>query len=380
MGWRRFGERGNRLVTRTLMADDFYLPNKWLPFGAAMAVHVMLFVWNPTLLSGGSYHVAPEVLQVQFMEKLPVMAPQPVKPVPKPVEKKPVIKKAHKAGISVSRHQAPITITRHHVQPQHAAPARKPFVSKITMPKFVPHESDEPIAASPAPGISAPAPRPMTQAFAPAPKLKSKTRGVRAQDINFEISDRGGLAASDHVVAIPVGEESGDQAVLPSAAVLHSAPTGAKTVPGFRFTPGLGTGSGELAGKNKGGYHGVIRDEAYVEGTLEGGTGNGKGKVSAGPGFEIGGPVGDRKIVKRRLPEYPEWAEEKGISALVKIYFTVKPDGTIRTSMRILRSSGYTELDTLAKEALMNWRFTPTTANSDADEAWGVITFRFTLA
>ena len=65
---------------------------------------------------------------------------------------------------------------------------------------------------------------------------------------------------------------------------------------------------------------------------------------------------------------------------MVKIYFTVRPDGTIRTSMRILRSSGYTELDTLAKEALMKWQFSPTSASSSEQEAWGVITFRFTLA
>src|SRR5262249_6265558 len=97
-------------------------------------------------------------------------------------------------------------------------------------------------------------------------------------------------------------------------------------------------------------------------------------------GFELGGPVGDRKILRRKLPEYPDWAEEKGITAMVKIYFTVRPDGSIRTSLRILRSSGYTELDELAKDALRQWHFSPTTASSNEQEAWGVITFRFTLA
>jgi periplasmic protein TonB len=89
--------------------------------------------------------------------------------------------------------------------------------------------------------------------------------------------------------------------------------------------------------------------------------------------------VGDRKILKRSLPEYPAWAEEKGVSAVVKIYFTVRPDGGIRRSVRVLHSSGYTELDNLAKEALLAWKFSPTGASNNA-EAWGVITFRFTLA
>ena len=69
------------------------------------------------------------------------------------------------------------------------------------------------------------------------------------------------------------------------------------------------------------------------------------GHVVTGKGFEIGGPVGDRKIIQRRLPEYPAWAEEKGIMAMVKIYFTVRPDGSLRSTLRILSSSGYADLD-----------------------------------
>ena len=67
-------------------------------------------------------------------------------------------------------------------------------------------------------------------------------------------------------------------------------------------------------------------------------------------------------------------------SAIVKIFFTVRPDGSIRHSIRIVQSSGYTELDSLAKDALLAWKFSPTGARSSTDEAWGVITFRFTLA
>jgi len=73
----------------------------------------------------------------------------------------------------------------------------------------------------------------------------------------------------------------------------------------------------------------------------------------------------DRKILARRLPEYPDWAEEKGISAVVQIFFTVRPDGSIRTNMRVDKSSGYPELDQLAKEALLKWRFSATHAASE---------------
>ena len=80
------------------------------------------------------------------------------------------------------------------------------------------------------------------------------------------------------------------------------------------------------------------------------------------------------------MPPYPRWAEEKGISAMVKIYFTVKSDGTLRNNLRIVTSSGYAELDDLAKQALLQWRFSETSADSSEGTAWGVITFRFTLA
>ena len=166
-------------MSRVLTIEDLYVPNKWVPFGAALTFHFMLLAWNPTLMSGNSMN-PPEIMQVQFEDKLPIMAvkkPEPV--VPKPVEKK-IVKKAHKAGLSIAQHQQrAVPVTRHAAA--HAQPTRHPFVSKITMPKFVPHESDEPIAASPAPGISAPSPHRMTQAYAPATKLHSKhARRARA--------------------------------------------------------------------------------------------------------------------------------------------------------------------------------------------------------
>ena len=214
-------------------------------------------------------------------------------------------------------------------------------------------------------------------------KLTGKTRGVRAQDIPFELTDRGGMALGGAVVAIPVGEERGDVVALPSAQI-HDAPKGRIGSPGHHFEPGQRSDYGELSGHDKSGkigFHGAVKADSYMEGSLNGVSGNGKGgKVVTGKGFEIGGPVGDRHISHRKLPEYPALAEEKGISAVVKIYFTVRPDGAIRSTMRILQSSGYAELDDLAKQALAEWRFSETSADSSESAAWGVITFRFTLA
>ncbi len=363
--------------------EEYYEPNKWLPFGAAMAFHIFLVLWDPTILKASPYSMAAQVINVKMMDHLPVLE-QP-KPIPKPVVKKIEkrhVQRARKSGLSPSAHAHPVAVTHHKLMPR-ANAAPKPFVSKITMPKFVPHETDEAIAASPIPGSAPAAAKRAVTAFAPPPKLSGKTRGVRAQDIPFELTDRGSAGiGGGAVVAIPIGEERGDIASLPSAPMIHDSPKGRVGVAGFRFQPGQGSGSGELAGRDKSGhigYHGVVKADSYIEGSLNGTSGKG-GKVVAGKGFEIGGPVGDRRISRRKLPEYPDWAEEKGISAMVKIYFTVRPDGTIRSTMRILASSGYAELDDLAKEALVQWRFSSTSADSSETAAWGVITFRYTLA
>jgi len=358
------------------LLDDKYATNKWVPFAAALGFHAFLLILNPTILKASSYVMSMPVINVKMMDHLPVI--EPPKPVQRKVEKKHV-HKAKKSGLSPSAHARPIPVMRHHLIPKPAA--HIPFVSKITMPKFVPHAADEPIAASPIPDSAPAASHRVVSAFAKPIKLAGKTRGVRAQDIPFQLADRGGISAGDTVVAIPVGEERGEIASLPSAPMIHDAPKGRVGKPGYRFEPG--EGSGELVGRDKSGKigsYGVIKADTFTEGSLNGMLNGKGGKVVAGKGFEIGGPVGDRHITHRQLPQYPAWAEEKGISAMVKIYFTVRPDGTLRTTMRILTSSGYAELDDLAREALAQWRFSPTEADSSESTAWGVITFRFTLA
>jgi len=365
---------------RAMTMDEFYSPNPWIAFGAALGFHVFLLMWDPTILKASAYHMSTPMISIKLMDHLPVV--QQPKPVVKPVEKKRV-KKARKNGLSMHRTAHPMPVSHQRTMPKPKA-ARHPFVSKITMPKFVPREMDEPIAASPIPGAAPAARFHATQALSAPPILSGRTRGVRAQDIHFQLSDRGSIPSTTRVVAIPIGEESGETAALPSAPTIHEAPIRSKAIAGYRFAPGDGSGSGELVGKSKHGvigYHGAAKADSYIEGSLSGTSGNGRGgKVVSGKGFEIGGPVGDRKITQRRLPEYPAWAEEKGITALVKIYFTVRPDGTLRTNMRIVSSSGYEELDDLAKQALQQWRFSPTSDESSAESAWGIITFRFTLS
>src|SRR5581483_9842163 len=92
--------------------------------------------------------------------------------------------------------------------------------------------------------------------------------------------------------------------------------------------------------------------------------------------FQISGPLGSRKVLKAFVPQYPAWARAKNIEADVAIRISVAPDGSVRDGAVVDRTSGYTELDKLAIEALKNWKFAPFAGGQDQ---WGVITFRFLL-
>jgi TonB family protein len=349
-------------------------------FKFAFGLHVAMLIWNPTILKGGAAVSNQILMQVQYRDTMPVL-PKPA-PVVKKAVPKPVVKKAHKSGISLSQHAHPAMIHPvKHVSKVAAKPAARSRPAPVKMPKFIPHASDEDALAmaSHAPKLAATtALRPASSPFISTPKLKGKSRGIRASDVSFKLEDRGSIAGHGSVVNIPIGEERGETASIATAPELHNAPKGMRHTSGYYAQAPSGEGVGELAGKNRTGYVGAIQvGEPSEDQVIAASNSHGS---AAGHGFEIGGPVGDRKILRRHIPEYPAWAEEKGISAIVKIYFTVRPDGSIRGSLRIVHSSGYTELDSLAKDALLAWKFSPTRASSNAEEAWGVVTFRFTLA
>jgi TonB family protein len=99
----------------------------------------------------------------------------------------------------------------------------------------------------------------------------------------------------------------------------------------------------------------------------------GKGK---GP-FSMEGPLKYRKILKLELPPYPRWAEEQGVEASVSFRLWVDPKGRVKDNMYLEKASGYSELDHLAKEALMKFVFVPLPGDQPQEDEWGVATFRF---
>lgn len=99
---------------------------------------------------------------------------------------------------------------------------------------------------------------------------------------------------------------------------------------------------------------------------------------SKGP-FSMEGPLKYRKILKMELPPYPRWAEEKGLEASVSIRLWVNPKGKVLENFYLEKTTGYSELDHLAMEALQRFEFVPIPDDQPQEDEWGVATFRFEL-
>lgn len=92
---------------------------------------------------------------------------------------------------------------------------------------------------------------------------------------------------------------------------------------------------------------------------------------------DITGPLKDRGLVHWVLPEYPDWALEKGITGRVRTKIWVDPAGHVKSFMEPQELSGEPRLDKNVVDALEQWQFEEK-PNSFGDQ-WGVVTVRFSL-
>ncbi|MFP4466132.1 MAG: energy transducer TonB [Candidatus Goldiibacteriota bacterium] len=98
-------------------------------------------------------------------------------------------------------------------------------------------------------------------------------------------------------------------------------------------------------------------------------------KKDRGP-LLITGQIANRTVLKAVTPVYPRWAQQQGIEAEVAVFLTVLPDGTVKDDAYVRRSSGHSELDELALDAIKQFRFAPKGISGDET---GIAIFRFQL-
>jgi len=90
--------------------------------------------------------------------------------------------------------------------------------------------------------------------------------------------------------------------------------------------------------------------------------------------YRIEGAVANRTVVYRIIPEYPENLQTQGV---IRIRFTVLPNGNIGEMIPIIKSDATLEKITL--DALRQWRFNPLPDDAPQRIEQGVITFRYLL-
>jgi TonB family protein len=96
-------------------------------------------------------------------------------------------------------------------------------------------------------------------------------------------------------------------------------------------------------------------------------------------GASLMGPVADRRLLSYSTPSYPERAKREANEGTVKLYFTVLPDGRVKESIMIEKTSGFEDFDRNATTALRSWRFEPMKSGSTGEQ-WGSITFHYRLS
>jgi len=393
---------------------------------AAVGIHALALLWNPVLLQS---HFKPihDFVQVDMVEQpLPGAPDQPE--APKKMTLMDTLKDMlMKPKTEEIAHVAPEPLTA-----RVAAPIQ-PALKERNMPHtissmFQPKSQAEDLAAQTAPNSI----QTQNKNFAmptSAPSLQSKSfGGIKSRDLPFQVGTDQQLAAGNAtVIPVAVGNRSAKAALgysnpaLQDAGAHHgvlsqklggpvgdisalgggapstiqlsgtggtgNAPTGAARGSSLQDRPGSGSGGGLVSkamfgsggGSSIGAIGGIPSEVAELDKQLAATTA--AASRSAGPkkGFEIAGPLNNRPILHKAIPQYPSWAEEQGIIGSVRIWFTVTPDGAVRSNMRVTKTTGYPDLDKLALEALKQWTFAPFNSTDESSQ-WGIITFTFSLS
>lgn len=132
--------------------------------------------------------------------------------------------------------------------------------------------------------------------------------------------------------------------------------------------------------KGLGGADGPAGDEAGEPGGSQADVKHSRPKSGFKDMYAIRGEIRYRKLLRVEMPLYPPWAEEQGIEGEVTLRVRVEPDGSVvASSIYVLKTSGYAELDRLAKEALSRWFFAALGTNEKQRDQIGEVRFAFRL-
>jgi TonB family protein len=398
------------------LAYDSTRRNEAISLTVATGLHLLMFLWNPILLKSDFKQIT-DFVSVEVVESAgsPMLQEKPKMSMLDTLKDMLLTPKSDALS-----HTAPVAEPRQVAAPQ---PTLKEATRKPMTMDFKPQSQNEDLAALKNPeAIKAPGARQPTLPVG-GPTLESKSfGGIRAKDIPFQVNGQESIASGQTSnIPIAVGNnsakdslaytgpslkessnrriglvpgKSGTNAPNDTMALATSAPApigtgGSGTAPtGVNAAPTLQQRSGGLVnrglfggGRGSGVGAGVegMPGAAQALDTQLNQTGA-SSKSAKGKGFEIAGPLTNRGISRKVIPEYPAWAEEQGIMGSVRLYFTVDAAGNVRSYIRVTKTTGYPALDQLGIEALKQWKFVPLNNGEEEKGQWGIITFNFSLS
>jgi protein TonB len=90
----------------------------------------------------------------------------------------------------------------------------------------------------------------------------------------------------------------------------------------------------------------------------------------------VGGNVQESKILRRIEPVYPELAKRARVEAMVLLNVEVDEEGNV-SKVTVIR--GHPLLDQAAKDAVMQWKYSPTLLNGEPVPVIATVTVIFKL-
>lgn len=385
--------------------------------GVSIGVHILLLLWNPILLKGHVQAPHNPLVSIDMIVDAPSTGGATAEEAPKKMS----IMDTLKTMLMTPKVDQIAHINTQPPATRVAAPLLQDRTTPRPAMQFQPKSQTQDLASMSANQIDVKGPN--MELKPNQPTLTAKTfGGIRTKELPFQTGTDQGITGGPSV-PIAVGNRSAKEALNytsptlsekgtprmgiqtprstlgnvstvgtggPSTIALSgtggsgNAPTGATSgavlteragTPGFGRpgTGGMGGGRGNSIGS---GVEGVPSAAADLDRQISDGSNRAKKPKSV----ELEGPIGNRTILRKVIPQYPAWAEEQGIIGSVRIYFTVAADGTVRSNLRVTKTTGYPQLDQLGLDALKQWRFAPAPASTDEGSQWGIITFNFSLS
>ncbi len=155
--------------------------------------------------------------------------------------------------------------------------------------------------------------------------------------------------------------------------VLPAAP---EPTPGdLQFGPTIGIPAGVL-GSNLGGILGSPLGRGILEAAAPPPTPPPPPKLLRKPPVRPGGDVQQSKLIRRVEPEYPQIALRARVSGVVVLDVKIDEEGNVE-SIRVLQ--GHPLLIDAARNAVMQWKYSPTILNGEPVPVVATVTVIFTL-